>query len=260
VPTPAAASLDPLLRALGRQVRVRRTRRGWTLVEAAHASGLSTRFLADVEAGRGNISVVRLADLARALGCRTGELLEVAGPARIALLGLRGAGKSTVGRALAARLALPFVELDAAVEEAAGLPLAEIFAVHGETYYRRLEREVLDRVLAGDAGLVLATGGGLVTDPTTYGLLRERCTTIWLKARPDEHMARVLAQGDHRPMARRSDAMTELKQLWTARAPLYEQADHAVETSGVAPESVAGRVAAWVAATAPARGGSPVEG
>ncbi len=136
---------DALLGALGKSVRVHRRRRGWTLERAAKAAGLSSRFLADVEAGRGNISVSRLSDLARALGCRIGDLLVEPGALRVALLGLRGAGKSTVGRLLSETIPATFVELDQRVEEAAGLPLAEIFAVHGEAYYRRVERETLRR-------------------------------------------------------------------------------------------------------------------
>jgi XRE family aerobic/anaerobic benzoate catabolism transcriptional regulator len=246
VPPTVASDPERLLHDLGREVRVRRRRRGWTLKEAAAVSGLSTRFLADVEAGRGNISVARLADLARALGCRPGELLDAKGPRRIALLGLRGAGKSTVGRLLAARLAVPFVELDQRVEEAAGLPLAEVFAVHGEAYYRRLEREVLARLLASNERFVLAAGGGIVNDAETFALLRGGCTTVWLRARPDEHMARVAAQGDLRPMARRADALAELKGILAARSALYAQADHEVPTSGATPAAVAERVAAAV--------------
>ncbi len=237
-------SEDPLLSALGHRVRRLRLRRRWTLRQTAEESGISIRFLADVEAGRGNISVARLADLARALGRPVAELLEEPGPTRIALLGLRGAGKSTVGKILATRLSLPFVELDTLVEEAAGLPIAEMFAVHGEATYRRLEREALSRLLAKSESAVIAVGGGIVTDPETYGVLLRTCTTVWLKAKPEEHMRRVVAQGDLRPMARRSDAMAELVSILAARSPLYAQADHVVETSGVQPERVAERVRA----------------
>ncbi|MCC7137045.1 MAG: helix-turn-helix domain-containing protein [Planctomycetes bacterium] len=248
MPRPAGSpATAPLLVELGHAVRARRRRHGLTLAELAVSSGVSVRFLADVEAGRGNISVVRLDDLARALGCRAADLLAPRPPVRVALLGLRGAGKSTVGRSLAAALRVPFVELDQRIEEAAGLPLAEVFAVHGEGYYRRLEREALDRVLADGGPFVLAAGGGLVTEGATYDLLRRTCTTVWLKARPEEHMARVAAQGDARPMARRSDAMAELRTLLAARTPLYARAEHAVETTGVAPERVVEQVRALVA-------------
>jgi XRE family aerobic/anaerobic benzoate catabolism transcriptional regulator len=246
MPPAAVSGTERLLHNLGHEVRVRRRRRGWTLKAAAAAAGLSTRFLAEVESGRGNISVARLAELARALGCRPGELLDAEGPRRIALLGLRGAGKSTVGRLLAARLALPFVELDQRIEEAAGLPLAEVFAVHGETYYRRLEREVLGRLLSGPDRFVLAAGGGIVNDAETFALLKGGCTTVWLRAKPEEHMARVAAQGDLRPMARRSDALAELKGMLAARSTLYAQADHVVGTSGATPATVAERIAAAV--------------
>jgi XRE family aerobic/anaerobic benzoate catabolism transcriptional regulator len=233
---------DPLLLALGRRVRALRRERHWTLERASQASGISVRFLADVEAGRGNISIARLALLAKALGRSIPELLAEPAPLRVALLGLRGAGKSTVGSALAERLGVPFVELDAVVEEAAGLPLAELFAVHGEATYRRLEREALARVLADARPAVIAVGGGLVTDRETYAMLRRSCVTVWLRARPEEHMQRVSRQGDLRPMARRSDAMAELTSILAARAPLYAEADHVVDTSGVPVEGVVLRV------------------
>lgn len=238
----------PLLTALGRRVRELRHGRSWTLDDLSQAAGVSSRFLADVEAGRGNISVLRLADVARALGHPVAELLAEAGPVRVALLGLRGAGKSTVGRLLAERLHLRFHELDQRVEELAGLPLTELFAVHGEAYYRRIEREALELLLAEPEGFVVAVGGGLVADPVTYARLRGACVTVWLRARPEEHMGRVEAQGDLRPMARRADAMTELKGILAARAPLYAQAAHEVETSGLDARAVADRVAALVAA------------
>jgi XRE family aerobic/anaerobic benzoate catabolism transcriptional regulator len=228
-------------------VRSARRERGFSRATLARAAGLSERFLSEVEAGRGNISVLRLASLAEALGVVPGALLEASGPVRVALLGLRGAGKSTVGRLLAKRLGVPFLELDALVEEAAGLPIAELFAVHGEPYFRRLERETLARLLSGGGPFVLAAGGGIVGDADTYSLLRRGCATVWLRARPEEHMARVVAQGDLRPMARRSDALAELRGILEARSPLYRRADHVVDTSRTTPERAAERIAAVVA-------------
>ncbi|HKQ96386.1 MAG TPA: shikimate kinase, partial [Candidatus Polarisedimenticolia bacterium] len=152
---------------------------------------------------------------------------------RVALVGLRGAGKSTLGRRLAKRMRLPFIELDALIEEAAGLPLGQIFEIHGERYFRRLEREVLARWIGGAAPGVIAVGGGLVTDAETWGLLRAACVTVWLAAAPGDHYARVLAQGDRRPMAGQADAMAELKALLSARRPLYAQADLTLDTSRI---------------------------
>jgi len=229
--------MDPerLLAGLGQRVRSLRGERDWTLKELARRARLSPRFLAQVEGGEGNISVRNLAHLAQALGTTPGDLLggpgsEVNLPV-IALLGLRGAGKTTIGRRLARRLRVPFVELDRRVEEAAGLGLDEIFALHGEDYYRRLERETLERVLDEDRPVVLATGGGLVTSVETYALLRRRALTVWLRAEPEDHWNRVVQQGDRRPMADHPQAMAELRRLLASRQSLYAEAAHTVDTS-----------------------------
>jgi XRE family transcriptional regulator, aerobic/anaerobic benzoate catabolism transcriptional regulator len=225
---------DRLLAGLGARARELRTERGWTLQELARRSEMSPRFLVQVEAGDANLSVRKLAGLARALGTTPAALLSGPGGEAdlpvVALLGLRGAGKTTIGRKLARRLRVPFVELDQRIEDAAGLRLDEIFALHGETYYRRLERETLDRVLA-EGPLVLATGGGLPTSPETWALLKRRALTIWLRARPEDHWNRVVQQGDKRPMADNPQAMAELRQLLEAREPLYAQAHHVVDTT-----------------------------
>ncbi|GAC1600330.1 MAG: hypothetical protein NVS4B10_12010 [Myxococcales bacterium] len=153
-----------------------------------------------------------------------------AGPL-VALIGLRGAGKSTIGGQLARRLGVPFVELDERVERAAGLSLEGIFSLHGEAYYRRLAREVLMAFLADAGAAVLATGGSLVTDRDAFRLLQKRCRTVWLKATPEEHWQRVLAQGDERPGAASPQAQAELRALLKAREPLYAQAELSVDTS-----------------------------
>ncbi|MBS1118260.1 MAG: Regulatory protein of benzoate catabolism [Deltaproteobacteria bacterium] len=233
------------LETVGVTVRSHRERRGWSRRELAAHSGVSERFLAQLETGDGNISLRRFAEVAHALGTHPSALLAAAdAPTEtrpIALLGVRGAGKSTVGAALAKRLAVAFVELDQRIEEAAGLPLGEVFALHGEAYYRRIEREVLTQLLAGRLPFVLATGGSIVNDPTNFALLRSRCHTIWLRATPEEHWNRVVAQGDHRPMAENPHAFAELRALLAAREKLYARADHTIDTSG---RRVAGVVAA----------------
>jgi len=231
---PADGDHDGLLGRVGAALRERRRAVGFTRRDLAGRSGVSERFIARIEAGDGNVSLRRLADLTRALDLPLLTLLAAppgaAGP-RIALVGLRGSGKSTLGRRLARRLRLPFVELDALIEEAAGLPLAQLFEIHGERYFRRLEREVLARFIGAGGPAVIAAGGGLVTDPETWALLRAGCVTVWLSAEPEDHYARVLAQGDRRPMAGQADAMAGLKALLAARRPLYAQADLTLDTS-----------------------------
>jgi XRE family aerobic/anaerobic benzoate catabolism transcriptional regulator len=233
-----------LLAALSRQVRRRRHDQGLSRAELAGRSGLSVRFLARVEGGDGNISVVRLAALAQALGTTPDELLRPEPePSRIVVLvGLRGAGKSTVGPLLAHRLGWPFVEMDDLITEASGLSLEQLFELHGERYYRRLERETLRRVLATGGPVVLAAAGGVVSEPTSWRLLREAATTVWLRARPEEHWSRVVAQGDRRPMADNPAAMEELRALLSARASSYAQARWTLETSGRAPDAVAEQI------------------
>ena len=219
-----------LLHDLGRAVRGARSERGLTFRELSEKASVSVRFLADLEAGRGNVSIGRLHDIATALGTSAADLLVRRDRRVIALLGLRGAGKSTIGRRLAQRLSVPFVELDREVEDTAGLSLAAIFELHGEAFYRRLEREALARVLDRHEAAVLATGGSIVTDDESFSLLRARTQTVWLSASADSHWERVVAQGDRRPMRGRANAKAELTQLLAQRRARYEKADRVVDT------------------------------
>jgi len=264
---PPAESLppSPILERLAERVRARRKELSLTLRELAERSGVSERFLVLLEGGRANVSVTRLDELGRALGTSASALIAAepgheesalarrgearahrgeGGPRRplVALLGLRGAGKSTIGERAARRLGLPFVELDAGVIERAGMSLGELFELHGSDYYRRLEREQIERLVASGASGILATGGSLVTDHASFDLLRRSAVTIWLKAKPADHWARVVAQGDARPMANRSGAMNELRALLRARRALYERADHVVDTSALGLERAVDRV------------------
>lgn len=227
-----------LLVDLGRAVRARRSQCRWTLKELSSRADVSVRFLAELEGGRGNVSVARLHEIAVALGTSASALLsdEVRQAKRsraVALLGLRGAGKSTIGKRLAHKLKVPFVELDAKVEEAAGLSLAEVFELHGEAFFRRLQREQLLRQLDAGKPIVLATGGSIVHDDETFSLLRARTTTIWLQASAESHWQRVVAQGDRRPMQNRANAMNELRALLHQRAELYARADAVVDTDAL---------------------------
>src|SRR5215210_8973470 len=223
------------LSRLGDRVRAWRTEQGMTRKTLAAASGVSERYLAQLEAGQGNISVLLLRRVARAMAVPVEYLVrEEDSPrtARIALLGLRGAGKSTLGEKLAEALDLPFIELDREVEKEAGAKLGEVFALYGQDAFRRFERRALERVLNEHERAVIATGGSLVTDPSSFDLLLERCLCIWLKASPEEHMSRVMAQGDMRPFKGRSAALEEIRRLLADRERLYARAPVAVDTSG----------------------------
>ena len=151
---------------------------------------------------------------------------------RIALIGLRGAGKSTLGRMLAEELHYPFVEVNREVERLAGCSPQEIHGLYGASAYRRYERQALEEVIARNPRAVIATPGGLVSEPTTFNLLLQNCLTIWLKAAPEEHMSRVVAQGDARPMAGNRQAMDDLRLILAERAPFYAKADLTCDTSG----------------------------
>ncbi|HTM25476.1 MAG TPA: shikimate kinase [Vicinamibacterales bacterium] len=223
-----------ILEYVGRRVRGERARRHWTIRELAERSGLSVRFLVQLEAGSGNISLKRLDDLARAFNLSAADLVAVDvpdAPRVVALLGLRGAGKTTIGRQLARCLRVRFVELDRRIEKAADMSLGELFSLYGEEYYRRLERETLKAVLAERRPMVLATGGGIVASPETYALLKKSAVTVWLRASPEDHWNRVVSQGDRRPMADHPQAMADLRALLAAREPLYASADHTIQTS-----------------------------
>ncbi|MCK6550222.1 helix-turn-helix domain-containing protein [Myxococcota bacterium] len=237
------------LEPLGDNVRRLRKLRGMTLREMADRSGLSQRFVSDLEHGKGNISIGNLLEVARVLETPLSELvrpLDEAADARsgrgdeerhprIALVGLRGAGKSTIGKRTADKLGVPFLELDQEIEKSAGMPLQQIFEIYGDTYFRRLERDVLAQILkrTEEDGVVIATGGGIVMDAESWQLLKRSTRTIWLKAKPEDHYRRVMAQGDTRPMKNRPAAMSELRALLTSRAPLYAEADTTVDTSAL---------------------------
>jgi len=244
--TAASRSKDALLASVGASVRSAREQRGLSRRALSDRCGVSERFLAELESGAGNISIARLAEVAKSLGTSASSLLAVAegavpgasstpvttprGPL-VALVGMRGAGKSAIGRRLAEQLGVPFFEQDQLVERAAGLSLADIFSLHGEAYYRRLAREVLARFLSETEAGVLATGGGIVTDREAYRLLQKRCVTVWLRAAPEDHWQRVLQQGDTRPGDASADARSELRALLHAREPLYALASVTVDTS-----------------------------
>jgi XRE family transcriptional regulator, aerobic/anaerobic benzoate catabolism transcriptional regulator len=228
------------LEELGHRLRNRRKLRGLSQEQLGQIAHVSTRYISQIEAGRGNLSILRLLELTRALGVPVHEVLQ---PNKwhpiVSLIGLRGSGKSSVGPELAKGMDKPFVELDGLIEDEIGMGLAEIFVLHGEGYYRRLEREVLTRFIANGSAAVLATGGSLVTDRATFDLLKKNTITLWLRALPELHLQRVSAQGDRRPMAGRADPLSDLRALLREREPLYAEADITIDTTCLSTGEVA---------------------
>jgi XRE family transcriptional regulator, aerobic/anaerobic benzoate catabolism transcriptional regulator len=262
---------ETYLRGVGERVRLARARRGMSRKVLSKASGVSERYLAELERGAGNASLLVVRQIAEALDVEPAELISDraerpidlilaihqlerlqtedladarrllaqrfgspvgSAEGRIALVGLRGAGKTTLGQRAAQELSVPFVELDREVERASGMELAEIFATRGQATYRKLERQCLETVIERFDRVVIATGGSLVTEPATYHLLLSSCLVVWLSANPDEHMGRVIAQGDLRPMAEGPQAMDDLNVILASRTALYAKADMEVKTSG----------------------------
>ena len=245
----------PLLAAIGQRLRDQRSSRGLTQASLAQQAGVSPRFLVQLEAGQGNISISRLADICAALDLSLSDLLRGLGPGvpdKIALVGMRGAGKSTVGAALSQHLGVPFLELDDQIADLAGLSLAEVFEVGGSSLYRELEVRAIRQALDSPGPAVLAAGGSVVTSPEAWHLLRARARTVWLRAAPDAHLRRVQAQGDTRPMAGRPDALRELTEILSARAPLYALADLTLDTDALGQSGVVDRLVAWATAALPA--------
>ena len=238
-----------LLVLVGRRLRRRRIELDLTQAVLVREAGVSPRFLVQLEKGVGNISVSRLADVCAALEISLSDLfagLGPGGPPRVALVGLRGAGKSTVGRALAARRGWRFVELDREVETLAGMRLGELFELRGEAGYRQLETRAVTALLGAEHPFVVATGGSIVTRGETWRQLRAHTRTAWLQAPPESHLERVRAQGDLRPMRGRPDPLGELRAILAERAPLYGEADVALDTEALGPQGTVDALCDWL--------------
>lgn len=261
--------VDQLIHTVGERVRRARELKGLPRRVVSEVSGVSPRYLAQLEAGEGNISIgllkrvaialdhrldwllsdedpwtsdtLRVADLYRSAPAATRErVLELLSPEppdtlrarRICLIGLRGAGKSTLGAMAGQALRVPFVELNREIEDHAGMAVNEVLALYGQEGYRRLEAQAIDRIIATHDTVILAVAGGIVAEPDTYKTLLKHFHTIWLKASPDEHMSRVRAQGDTRPMAGNPEAMEQLRSILKSREVLYGRAEAVLDTSG----------------------------
>jgi len=264
-----SAAVTGLITRVGERVRKARERKGIPRRVLSEMSGVSPRYLAQLEAGEGNISIGLLQRVAIALDHRidwlmgeedpwTSDALRVADlfrganmdiqktvlrtlnpepvatkrAHRICLIGLRGAGKSTLGALAGQALNLPFVELNSEIEEQSGMPVNEVIALYGQEGYRRLEAQAISRVIATYDDMILAVAGGIVAEPETFNLLQGHFNTIWLRATPEEHMARVRDQGDERPMAGNLEAMDQLRSILTSREALYGKALAQLDTSG----------------------------
>jgi XRE family aerobic/anaerobic benzoate catabolism transcriptional regulator len=268
---PREVSDEEFLRAFGERIRGERARRGMSRKLLAQHAGISERYLTLLESGKGNVSVVLLRHLAAALGLPLARLVDetpaspemtlvrqflarlrppqlqeaytaltkqfeadagLSRAGRTALVGLRGAGKTTLGSALARSLDVPFFELDREIERLAGSSLGSIIELYGQQAYRRYELQALQELLANHPRFVVATGGSIVSETSTYELLLRSCLTIWVRTTPEEHMQRVLAQGDLRPMAGSQRAMDDLRRILEERGELYGRADAVIDTTG----------------------------
>ncbi|MCU1230363.1 MAG: bzdR [Acidobacteria bacterium] len=262
---------DDYLRAFGERVRGERARRGMSRKLLAGHAGISERYITQLESGKGNVSILLLRQIAGALGLPLSRLVEDENPSpeltlvwqflarlspaqlkdayaslstqfaagasasrsqRIALVGLRGAGKTTLGAAIAEARGVPFYELDREVERLSGTSLGAILELYGQQAYRRYEVQALQELLESEQQFVVATGGGIVSEASTYELLLRNCVTVWVRTSPEEHMARVIAQGDRRPMAGSQQAMDDLRRILEERTPLYARADLTIDTAG----------------------------
>jgi XRE family aerobic/anaerobic benzoate catabolism transcriptional regulator len=273
-PTKAASERERFLRAFGERIRGERARRGMSRKLLARHAGISERYVTQLESGKGNVSILLLRQIANALGLPLSRLMEdeaspemtllrqflarlspdqlseaytslaewfgadsaAARAHRIALIGLRGAGKTTLGRQLVEQTEMPFFELDKEIERVSGLSIASLLELYGQQAYRRYEVQALQTLLRGHPQFVVATGGSIVAEPATYELLLRSCFTVWIRATPEEHMARVIAQGDQRPMAGSEQAMDDLRRILHEREPLYARADAIIETTGKSEE------------------------
>jgi len=263
--------VDEYLKTFGERVRAERARRGMSRKLLADHAGISERYITQVESGKGNVSILLLRQIAAALGLPLSRLVEDENPSpeltlvrqflarlspaqlkdayaslatqfagdtavsraqRIALVGLRGAGKTTLGTAVAAARKVPFYELDREVERLSGTSLGAILELYGQPAYRRYELQALQELLDNEQSFVVATGGGIVSEAATYELLLRNCVTVWVRTSPEEHMARVIAQGDRRPMAGSQQAMDDLRRILAERTPLYARADLTIDTAG----------------------------
>jgi XRE family transcriptional regulator, aerobic/anaerobic benzoate catabolism transcriptional regulator len=285
VAAPRSSADEEFLTALGQRVRRIRALRGMSRKVLAEASDISERYIAQLESGMGNVSVLLLRRVAKAAGVTLDDLigdtpdemasfrdlLRTASPEaierakaalrgedtvslyrrpavdRVALIGMRGAGKSTLGRLAAKRLRWKFIELNREVERESGFSMAEIFRLYGQEGYRRLELTALREISTRREPMILATGGGIVSEPATFELLVSSFFTIWLKATPEEHMARVRQQGDLRPMANERAAMDDLRTILSTREPFYARADAVIDTSGRSVDSGANEILSAIA-------------
>lgn len=269
-PAPGIADeqVDALIRQVGERVRAARKVAGMSRRELSERSGVSPRYLAQLESGEGNISIGLLKRVALALGERIEALIASPGPSqeeariaalysradgktrarvrqildpdgagedraeRICLIGLRGAGKSTLGALVAKDLGMPFIELNREIEKEVGMPVGEIMALYGAEGYRELEAETLERIGGGHSRVMLAVAGGIVSEPRAFETALSRFHTVWIKATPEDHMNRVRAQGDLRPMAGNPQAMAQLRQILESREARYARAAYQLDTGG----------------------------